>query len=83
MRYASDGIRGLIETLDATTQEAEVPKEEMTTMNAHLPGELEEAEEIMVEAMAEKSMRSVTGGDSVSGLNRATGQTDFTSDALH
>lgn len=69
MRSATDETGRLIETADLiTTQEAEVLIKETPTTNAHHPGELEVEEETMLEAMAERSMRSVTGGNSNAGL---------------
>ena len=65
MRSVTEGTGHLIETPDSTiTQEAEVRKEGMPTTNALHPGELEEEEGTMIKAMAETSMKSVTGGDS-------------------
>lgn len=65
MRSVTDGTGHPIETRDSTiTQEAEVRKGGMPTTNALHLGELEEEEGTMMEAMAETSMRSVTGGDS-------------------
>lgn len=84
MRSVTDGTERLIETPDSTTaHEAEVPKEETPTANAHHPGDLEKEEGRMVEAMAEKSMRSVTGGDSNPGFNMCHFSYNFTSGALH
>lgn len=72
MRSGTDETGRPIETPDSTTiQEAEVPKEATPKTNTHHPGELEE-EGTMVEAMADKSMRSVTGDDSNAELMCAT-----------
>lgn len=73
MRSATDVTGRLIEIPDpTTTQEAGVPKEETPIMNAHHPEGLEAEEETTVEAVVEKNMRIVTGGDSNTGLICAT-----------